>query len=181
MNDDANKNNLETLLRLFFTEDSAVGSFESPPGEAMPDVYRRLLDHEEHMTVAVEAYHESLVDVEVLETSVTETHYARRIVLRRQDTREVVQWGLMRIHLPSLDDEVRQEVVEQHRPLGRILVRHNFLRTIHLDTLWKIETGAELCEQFGLDVPQTVYGRTADIHLNGQPAVEVLEILPPLE
>ena len=146
----------------------------------MPVLYRRLLDHEEHMTVAVEAYHESLVNVEVLQTDVTETHYARRILLRRQDTGDVVQWGLMRIHLQSLDDEVRKDVVEQQRPLGRILVRHNFLRTIHLDALWQVTTGPELCEQFGLDAPQTVYGRTADIHLNSQPAVEVLEILPPL-
>lgn len=171
--------NLNTLLQLFFADSSQVGQFAEAACEAMPDFYRRLLDHEEHMTVAVEAHHESLVDVEVLETNITETHYARRILLRRQDTREVVQWGLVRIHLASLNDEVRQEVIEQSRPLGRILVRHNFLRTIHLDQLWKIETGPELCEQFGLNSPQTTYGRTADIHLNSQPAVEVLEILPP--
>lgn len=181
MTTESDDNNLTTLLRLFFTDSETVGTFEATPAEAMPERYRCLLDHEEHMTVAVEAYHESLVDVEVLQTVVTETHYARRIVLRRQDTREIVQWGLMRIHLPSLDEDLRQEVVEERRPLGRILVRHNFLRTIHLDTLWRITTGPELQEQFGLAGPQTTYGRTADIHLNGQPAVEVLEILPCLE
>jgi len=172
--------NLNHLLGLFFAEGEAVGQFVETPADSMPDAYRRLLDHEEHMTVAVEAHHESLVDVEVLETNITETHYSRRILLRRRDNREVVQWGLVRIHLASLSDEVREEIEQQHRPLGRILVRHNFLRTIHVDALWKVETGPELYEQFGLDTPTTVYGRTADIHLNGEPAVEVLEIVAPL-
>lgn len=180
MTDPADKN-LETLLQIFFAENSVVGAFEATEAEAMPGSYRCLLDHEEHMTVAVEAYHESLVDVEVLETNVTETHYARRIVLRRRDNGDLVQWGLVRVHMASLSEDVRQEIIDETRPLGRILVRHNFLRTIHLDRLWRVAAGPELCEQFEIESGRVVYGRTADIHLNDEPAIEVLEILAPLK
>ncbi|REK27909.1 MAG: hypothetical protein DWQ42_06385 [Planctomycetota bacterium] len=186
MNAGAPHKNLRALSEIFFNSEAEIGRFESVEAAALPGHYRRLLDHQEHMTVAVEAYHESLVDVDVLASQSTETHYARRILLRRRDSGEVVQWGLMRIHLPSFAEEVRREIAEEQRPLGRILVRHNFLRTIHVDALWRIEPGPELCQQFDLaggsnaETPPTTYGRTADIHINGQSAVEVLEVVAPL-
>jgi len=36
-----------------------------------------------------------------------------------------------------------------------------------------------LMKIFGLDEPQPTYGRTALIYCEGEPAVEVLEVMPP--
>jgi len=171
---------LDGLLGLFHTDEGRLGKFALIGGSAMPEEYRRLLDHQEHMTVAVEAHHESLVSVEVLTTYITDTHYARQILLRRQTDQAVVQYGIMRVSLPCLSPEIRSEIESQRRPLGRILVRHNVLRTIHVHGLWRVEPGEELCRLFGLAVPQTTYGRTAGIDLDGTPSVEVLEIVTPL-
>jgi hypothetical protein len=38
-----------------------------------------LLAHDSHMTVTVERFHNGHVDVRVLETNITPTHYARKI------------------------------------------------------------------------------------------------------
>ena len=172
---------LAELVALFYDDVSTLGELAEVPRDALPDVYQRLLVHEEHMTVAVEAYHESLVDVEVRETKLTDTHYARKIILRRQSDRGVVQFGIMRVNLGCLSDTVRAEIEKQERPLGRILVRHNILRTIHLDRLWKVLPGRDLCALLELDAPRETYGRSATINLDGLPAVELLEIVAPAD
>ena len=171
---------LERLLALFHTAPQPLGLCVEVSAAEMPAEYQRLLVHQEHMTVAVEAYHESLVSVEVLSTQITATHYARQIVLRRQTDGVVVQFGIMRVSLGCLSPEIRQEIESQRRPLGRILVRHNVLRTIHVEGLWRVEPSRELCKYLEIDQSRTTYGRTAGIDLDGTPSVEVLEIVTPV-
>ena len=169
----------ESLVALFYEDGKSLGVCEETTFEDLPTNHQRLLYHQEHMTVAMEAYHESLVSVDVLESRLTDTHYARKILLRRQSDGVVVQFGIMRVNLACIDDDVRVEIESQQRPLGRILVRHNVLRMIRLDRLWRVTTGSDLLELFGHERPTETYGRTAGIDLNGVPAVEVLEIVAP--
>jgi chorismate-pyruvate lyase len=131
------------------------------------------------MTVTVERYHESKVDVKVLDRLRTDTHYARKIILTRQSDGRVVQFGIMRIHLQVLSAAVRAEIESERTPLGRILIQHDVLRKIHLMSLWKIAPGEDLCRIFGLRTPTTTYGRAAVIDCNDEPAVELLEIVTP--
>ena len=145
----------------------------------MPAVYRRLLAHEEHMTVTVESFHGCQVDVEVLETRPTSSHYSRKILLRRQIDGAVVQFGIVRLHLHFLEPEVRQAIEAQGTPLGRILIQHNVLRQVQLISLWKFSAGEDLQRLFHVPAGTTVYGRTALIYCNGEPAVELLEVVTP--
>jgi hypothetical protein len=55
------------------------------------------------------------------------------------------------------------------------------LREIELVALWRVSPGPDLCQLFGLPEPENVYGRTAIIHCNGAPAVELLEIVTPVD
>ena len=75
------------------------------------------------------------------------------------------------------DEMGKAEIKEQKTPLGRILIQHNVLRQVQLATLWKIETGEDLSALFQLPVGSEVYGRTALIFCNGEPAVELLEVV----
>jgi chorismate-pyruvate lyase len=145
----------------------------------MPAVYRSLLAHEHHMTVTVEAHHGCPVDVRVLARHVTPTRYAREIVLTRQSDGRAVQYGIMRINLACLDAEVRDEIRSEKTPLGRILIQHDVLRRIRLFSLWKIKPAPQLRHALELDVepPGEVYGRTALIDCNDEPAIELLEIV----
>ena len=56
--------------------------------------------------------------------------YARKILLTAQSTGRVVQFGLVRINLGACTEPVRNEIVEEKTPLGRMLIRHNMLRRI---------------------------------------------------
>ena len=169
------------LLRLFYEDPSHCGELTATEREQVPSDYRRLLAHNEHMTVAMEAHHESLVDVEILESRQEKTSYARKILLRRQRDAAVVQFGILRIRFDLLEDAVREEILGGRRPLGRILVRHNVMRTVRLETLWQVKPGSDLISLFETPPGVCTYGRSATIDLCGKKAVEVLEIVLPEE
>ncbi len=170
---------LDTIIGLFYAGRASLGQFARVEPVEMPEAYRALLAHEHHMTVTVEAHHGSPVDVRVLGRRETPTHYAREIVLTRQRDGRVVQYGIMRVNLKWLEPEVRNEVRSEKTPLGRILIEHDVLRRIQLFSLWRIAPSPRLRELLELEVeaPRDVYGRTALIDCNGEPAIELLEIV----
>lgn len=172
---------LSSLVGLFYRDPGELGVFEEVSSGQMARNYRMLLAHQDHMTVTVERYHNCAVNVEVLETRLTDHHYARKILLRRESDGVVVQFGIVRIDFAYLSDEVRQEIESQAVPLGRILIGHNVFRDVHLSRLWKVTPGADLQRLFSLPSPVPSYGRTAIINCNGEPAIELLEIVTPLE
>jgi len=171
---------LKALGGLFYESLSELGEFtEVDPGE-MPETARKLLWHDEHMTETVESFHGCSVDVSVLATHNTPTHYSRRILLTRQSDGQVVQFGIVRLNVDSLEKVVRDEIERQETPLGRILIRHNVLREVRPLSLWSVAPGPDLCKLFGLGKTEMCFGRTALIYCNGLPAVELLEIVTPV-
>ena len=161
---------LDTLAGLFYRSREALGDFTEVAPEAMPPTARRLLAHNEHMTVTVEEFQRSRVNVRVLEKLVTPKHYARKILLERQSDGRVVQYGIMRVNFDYLSPEVADEIRSEAAPLGRILIEHNVLRRVQLFSLWRVEMGAELQRLFGAG-PGVAYGRTAMIDCNDEPAI----------
>lgn len=170
---------LEKLARLFYPSLAVLGQFEEVSAEQLPPHYKRLLNHEFHMTVTVEEFHGCSVDVQVLDRHRTADHYARKILLVRQSDRTVVQYGIMRVHWRYLDAAVRAAVEEEAQPLGQILIEHDVMRSIHLRSLWRVHPGVELSHFFGLPPDGVTYGRTALIRCDEEPAVELLEIVAP--
>jgi chorismate-pyruvate lyase len=168
---------LQELVSLFYAAPEEMGGCEEVTGDSLPDSYRTLLDHNAHMTVTVEAFHKSLIDVEVLAVNKDDGQYSRKILLKRQVDGKVVQFGIVRLQFDYLSDEVRDEIISQKIPLGRVLIQHNVLREVQLVSLWKIEPGAEILQLFNKQPGDIVYGRTALIYCNGEPAVELLEIV----
>jgi chorismate-pyruvate lyase len=171
---------LDHLAGLFFRDLAELGSFEEVLVEQTPEPYRTLLAHHEHMTVSVEAHYGAPVDVEVLESQRDGDFYSRKIILHRQTDGHVVLFGVPRISLRLLDEDVRREILGQNIPLGRVLISHNVMREVQLASLYRVEPGPELCRMFRLAAPQTTYGRTAFIYLDGYLAIELLEIVAPV-
>src|SRR5262245_4321905 len=112
---------VKSLCSLFHPTTSEVGLFEEVAAAELPDQFKALLQHDDHMTVTVEAWHNSLVKVQVLEENRQGEHYARRIVLALQRDGKPVQYGIMRINLAGLPQIVRMEIESQALPLGRIM------------------------------------------------------------
>jgi chorismate-pyruvate lyase len=167
---------LQSLAGLFFDHIADLGEFTEIPVEDLPPPYRQLLGHTHHMTVTVENYHRSTVGVQVLDKRVTEHHYARKILLRRQSDNKVVQFGIVRLNRAALTGEVWQEINSEAIPLGRVLIEHNVMRNVKLMSTWRIRPGQVLRDAFSSDA-EVCYGRTALIYTDGLPAVELLEIV----
>jgi hypothetical protein len=170
---------LDHLAGLFYSDLAELGTFEEVLAENTPEPYRTLLAHHEHMTVSVERFHDSPTDVEVLQTQRDGDFYSRKIVLHRQSDGAVVLFGVPRVNLLLMGDDVRREILEQHTPLGRVLIQHNVMREVQLASLYRVEPGPDLVRLFRLPRPATTYGRTAFIYLDGYLAIELLEIVPP--
>lgn len=168
---------VEALVRLFHPRLADLGAFRAVAAAELPDAARQLLVHQYHMTVTVEAFHRSPVNVMVLNRHVTPTHYAREILLARQSDGRIVQYGIMRVALDCLEPTVRAKIESQAAPLGRILIEHNVLRSVELCSLWRVAPGPALTRHLPPGAAGELYGRTALIHVNGQPAVELLEIV----
>jgi chorismate-pyruvate lyase len=171
---------LDHLAGLFYPSMQELGTFTEVLVLETPEPYRTLLAHHQHMTVTVERFHESPVDVEVLETLRDGEYYSRQIVLHRQSDGGVVLFGIPRLNLLLMGDEVRREILDEHTPLGRVLIDHNVMREVQLASLYRVEPGPALCRLFRLAAPRTTYGRTAFIYLDGYLAIELLEIVSPV-
>jgi hypothetical protein len=167
---------LKTLFDLF-PPSSYLREFDVVQPDWMPEPYRTLLVHEHHMTVTVEAHHGSLVDVRVLERKRDGDSYARKILLAKQSDGKIVQFGLVRIWLNFCSDTVREALLAEKAPVGRILIENNVLRRIEPTEFLRVTPGPDMVQWFGSDA--ITYGRLALIHCDGKPAVELLEIVAP--
>ena len=168
---------IKTLCSLFYPTSAEVGLFEEVAVGDLPDQHKALLAHDDHMTVTVEAWHNSLVKVQVLEERHDGDLYSRRILLALQRDGKPVQFGIMRINLAGLPQIVRLEIESQALPLGRIMIRHHLLREVELLNLWRIAAGPELRKHLKLERGAICFGRTARILVDKVPAVELLEIV----
>jgi chorismate-pyruvate lyase len=167
------------LIGIYYHPFNELGTHSQCRVEQVPTPYRGLLAHTNHMTVTVESFHSDSVDVEVLRSSCSAEQYCREILLRTHSAGLVVQYGIVRLSLKFLPEAPRAEILEQKKPLGRVLIEHDVLRKIELFELLKIECGAALAKFFSVPQGTITYGRTAILHCNNEPAIELLEIVRP--
>jgi hypothetical protein len=171
---------LHSLTDLFPEPEPSFLRVNHIPSSQTPEPYKTMLVHEHHMTVAMETFHASRVDVRVLERLHDGDLYARKILLLKHKTEAVVQFGIVRFHLHYVTEEVAKEILSEKTPLGRILINHNVLRHIDLGAILEISAGPSLARHLQMPLGDVTYGRLATIFCNHQPAVDLLEISAPL-
>jgi hypothetical protein len=172
---------LKKLTSPFPGGDELFERAEHVPAALTPEPYKRLLVHEHHMTVTMEEFHQTPVVVKVIDRRLDGNIYSRKILLEREGDRRVVQFGIVRFDLSVVLPAVRDEIVSEKTPLGRILINYNVLRHIDLGAILSITAGPGLAEYFGCRKGQTTYGRLATIFCNQRPAVDLLEVAAPVE
>jgi chorismate-pyruvate lyase len=159
----------------------------------LPAPYGQLLDHEEHMTETVEAFHGCTVGVQVLRIQYAHHWYTREITLhchhanRPLTDSPPVLYGIVRLRPDLLQPHVWAEIESQQTPLGHVLITHNVHRRVALERLWRVEAGPALRDRLRLPEsfddagcsPWVTYGRTARIVCDGLPAIDLLEIVAP--
>jgi len=92
-----------------------------------------------------------------------------------------VQFGIVRFDLRVVLPAVREEILSEKTPLGRILINYNVLRHIDLGAILQIAAGPGLSQLFGCQKGEITFGRLATIFCNQCPAVDLLEVAAPLE
>lgn len=140
---------------------------------------RKLLVHNHHMTVTLESHYGGLVSVKVLKRALVGDCYTREIELTCAGSPKPVLHGVVRIHLHFCKPDVRDLILGEKVPLGRILIHHGILTRIELVGLLRVDP------QIGADPwfpaqAESAPGRLAVIHCDGQPAIELLEVVPPI-
>ncbi|MCA9186815.1 MAG: hypothetical protein R3E01_28835 [Pirellulaceae bacterium] len=169
---------LDALVALFYPDPSLLGEFQWIHQDALPPLSRKLLAHDQHMTVTVESFHRDEVDVEALAiNNADSSQYRRKIVLRRRRDRQPVLFGIVRMDLTVMEPSVADEIRQLGKPLGSILIAHNVLRSVELVALWEVVAGNDLAEILNVAAGTVLFGRTARIYCNGEPAIELLEIV----
>jgi chorismate-pyruvate lyase len=170
----------ESLVSLYYDQPETLGIFALQSPEQVPQPYRSLLAHTNHMTVTVEKHFGGLVNVEVLRAELQEDSYLREILLRTEHDQVVVQYGIVKLATKYVDEAPLQEILSQKKPLGRVLIEHNVLRKIELFDLLRVECGEALARFFSVPIGTVTFGRTAILHSNNKPAIELLEIVRPV-
>lgn len=171
---------LRSLTDLFPSPEPLFQRVEHIPSAVTPEPYKSLLVHNEHMTVTMERYHQTTVDVRVLAHRHDGDLYARKILLLKHGTNTPVQFGIVRFNLSYVTAAVRREIIDGTTPLGRILINHNVLRHIDLGAILELTAGPGLADCLRMPVGGVTYGRLATIFCNRQPAVDLLEVSAPL-
>lgn len=171
---------LHALTGLFPDDKPLFKRVEHVPAALTPEPYNKMLVHGKHMTVAMEDYYRTLVDVKILQRRLDGNVYSRKIVLTKAGTDDVVQFGIVRFDFQYVTSAVRDEILQGETPMGRVLIKHNVLRHIDLGAILRITTGPALAEFLQVPAGTVTYGRLATIFCNRLPAVDLLEIPAPL-
>jgi chorismate-pyruvate lyase len=187
---------LYALVGLFYDDPARLADFE-PAERPLSPPFGELLDHQGHMTVTIERFHGEEVDVQVARThfsspalsgsdhpvpdqlAMQRPWYAREITLVGQRSQRTVQYGIVRLYPHRFDPLVWAEIESEQTPLGRVLIRHQVLREVELCQLWRVTAGESLARLLRVAPQSLTYGRTARIYCDGEPAIELLEIVAP--
>ena len=175
------------LVKLFCESVESFGQFCVIESVNVPQPWRQLLDHESHMTVAMEKFYKTTVVLQVvaeLKSAADCDWYAREIFLLQPDG-AAIQYGIVRIDLSQVNTATAQAILRAHLPLGRILLEAGLLLQVQHVQLMELLPSVYWQALFSaththLQTQARTFGRVASIRVAGKQAVELLEIVAPL-
>lgn len=153
------------------------GQYEMVTPDQMPQDYRALLVHQRHMTLVLQGYHSAKPNLFVMERRRDGDFYSRKIFLTAGNTAPAIELGVVRMNLGYMQELVKREVLAGQTPLGAILVQHNVLRRIEPRWYLRFPAGSAILQWFGYRKDGPFFGRIGTIYCDGEPAIELLEIV----
>ncbi len=168
---------LAALCAGFFDDLLWLADCESIAAEQMPQAVRRLLVHNAHMTGKLKEHYDQPVALRVLDHREDAEAYRRKIMLTVDEGRRVVEFGLVRMDLSALDPSAKDVVLSRQTPLGEIFERFEVLTKVEPRWYVRFPSDSPVVQYLGSGT-KVAYGRLGLIHCNGEPAVELLEVVP---
>jgi hypothetical protein len=90
---------------------------------------------------------------------------------------KVVEWGVVRLNFKFMPEAVKHEILQKQMPLGAILVKHKVHRRVKPRYFLKLPKASAMAGLFDAVNQEHLYGRLGMIYCDGEPCIEVLEIV----
>jgi len=145
--------------------------------DGLPAPYRQLLAHRQHMTSTLRNHYAADITLNVLEHGFADGWYRRVISLSLHPGDAVVELGIVAMDMGKLPEAVQDAIRLRNRPLGDILCESNLMREITPHWYLRLPGAADNLALWGADFDHDIYGRVGVIHVDRQPAIELLEIV----
>ena len=146
--------------------------------EAIPHPDDDLLVHHDHMTIVLQRHHGSPMRVRVIEEHLEGGIYTRKIALMPTGSDKVVEWGICRLDLRYIPEEAKKEILAKQLPLGAVLIKHDVHRRVKPRYFVRLPESSAVLKMFGAEENrEPVYGRLGTIYCDGEPCIELLEIV----
>jgi hypothetical protein len=167
---------LASLCVGFFGLSDWLTNCEALTPDQLPLEIRRLLVHNEHMTATLKRHYNCPVGLRVLDHRADGDVYRRKILLTVDEGRRIVEFGIVRMSLGSLDEAARREILSRQTPLGEVFVRFEVLTKVEPRWFLRFPENTPVVQYFGPSVSEA-FGRIGVIHCNGDPTIELLEVV----
>src|SRR5437870_7078949 len=150
-------------------------------GEAVPQPYKRLLVHHDDMTPTLEKFHGRDIHLGLLGRRRKGNSYFREVVLLLDGTDQPVEFGAIKIYLSRFAPEARRQILEEQRPLGRIMQERVVKHSSRPEAFLRLASDRFINQALQLTGANVLYGRRNTL-LDPQerPLAEIVEILPPI-
>lgn len=164
----------------------AAAKLSMPPiepleGENVPEPYRTLLVHTNDMTPTLEKFHQGTIHICALRRRQRGPEYYREVVLLTDQTDMPVEFGAIKINLDLFPAGARQVILEERRPLGRIMREWDIVHTSCPKGFFSLRSDSLINRTLHLKGSKVLYGRRNTLlNADQQPLAEIVEILPPV-
>jgi chorismate-pyruvate lyase len=158
----------------------ALPSFETVPGENVPQPYRDLLVHHGDMTSRLEAFHGGPIELDVLHSGHSDDVYRREVLLRVAPRGVAVEYGAIEIFLDAFEEPLRAKILEAHIPLGGLLNAFKVSYRSEPRAFIKLAPDPQMDALFGLEGAHPLYGRVNLLLTRGaRELARIVEVLRP--
>jgi chorismate-pyruvate lyase len=159
----------------------ALPPLQQVDGEAVPRPYKQLLVHHDDMTPTLEKYHGREIHLRLLGRRRKGNGYFREVVLLLDGTDQPVEFGAIKIYLDRFGAEAQRQILEEQRPLGRILQECGVKHSSRPKAFLRLASDHFINDALQLTGANVLYGRRNTLFApQERPLAEIVEILPPI-
>ena len=155
-----------------------VPHVEVVQADDIPLPYRTLLVHDSDMTLTLERHFGGRVMLRPLSTFTNRGSYFRRVLLVQEYAGQPVEMGAIRMELDAFGEKIRQQIVKNEIPLGRLLRDGRFQYTSRVKAFLQVTPNPEMMGVFWMREPRVLYGRRTEIMRRGVKIGDIVEVLP---
>ena len=146
--------------------------------DEIPLPYRSLLVHENDMTLTLERHFGGRMVLRSLSTFTMGQWYFRRVLLVQEFSGRPVEMGAIRMKLRAFTRRIREQILANRIPLGRILRDGRVDCQSRPKSFLSVTPNGEMMGVFWMREPRTLYGRRTEIFQQGTKIGDIVEVLP---